>query len=150
MPSSRGSSWLRDQAPVCYVWPALAVGLFTTNTTLGIPPASAGDARNVSSVPESGRSPGVGNGNPPTPVFLPEKFHKQRSLVGLQRVGHDWGHITHIDRTSRYYELLCLEGSIAVNLLFFLSFFSFLFFFFFWLPDLWDLSSPGLNPHPLH
>ena len=64
MPSSRGSSWLKDQAPVCYVWPALAVGLFTTSTTLGIPPASAGDARNVSSIPESGRSPGEGNGNP--------------------------------------------------------------------------------------
>ena len=27
-------------------------------------PASAGDGRNVGSIPESGRSPGVGNGNP--------------------------------------------------------------------------------------
>ena len=31
----------------------------------------------------------------PTPVFLPGKFHRQRSLVGYscgsQRVGHDWG-----------------------------------------------------------
>ena len=30
----------------------------------------------------------------PTPVFLPGKFHRQKSLVGystgLQRVGHDW------------------------------------------------------------
>jgi len=30
----------------------------------------------------------------PTPVFLPGKFHGQRSLglqsMGLQRVGHDW------------------------------------------------------------
>ena len=42
----------------------------------------------------------------PTPVFLPEKFHEQRSLVrGSQRVGHtsNWaGHITkHRLRTSR-------------------------------------------------
>ena len=29
----------------------------------------------------SGRSPGVGNGNP-LPVFLPGKFHGQRILVG--------------------------------------------------------------------
>ena len=28
------------------------------------PPANAGDTRNMGSVPESGRSPGVGNGNP--------------------------------------------------------------------------------------
>ena len=25
----------------------------------------------------------------PTPVFLPGKFHGQRSLIGSQRVGHD-------------------------------------------------------------
>ena len=28
------------------------------------PPANAGDARNTCSIPESGRPPGVGNGNP--------------------------------------------------------------------------------------
>ena len=41
-------------------------------------------------MPESGRSPGEGNGN--IPVFLPGKSHGQRSLVGsvgLQRVRHD-------------------------------------------------------------
>ena len=43
-------------------------------------PANAGDSRDVSSNPGSGRSPGVGNGN--APVFLPGKFHGQRSLVG--------------------------------------------------------------------
>ena len=30
------------------------------------PPANAGDARDVGLMPGSGRSPGVGNGNPPT------------------------------------------------------------------------------------
>ena len=42
-------------------------------------PASAGDARDVGLIPGLGRFPGVGNGN--TPVFLPGKFHGQRSLV---------------------------------------------------------------------
>ena len=42
-------------------------------------PANAGD---VGLIPESGRSPGEGNGNPLTPVFLPEESHGQRSLAG--------------------------------------------------------------------
>ena len=54
-------------------------------------PANAGDASNLGSIPESGRSLGVGND---TPVFLPRESHGQRSLAGykssgLQRVGHD-------------------------------------------------------------
>ena len=49
-------------------------------------PASTGDARDVHSNPELGRSPGAGNGNPiATPEFLPGKFHGQRSLVGYTR-----------------------------------------------------------------
>ena len=44
------------------------------------PPAGTGDIGDVGSIPGSGRSPGVGNGN--TPVFLPGKFHGQRSLAG--------------------------------------------------------------------
>ena len=34
-------------------------------------PANAGDIRDMSSIPGSGRSSGEGNGNPLTPVFLP-------------------------------------------------------------------------------
>ena len=41
-------------------------------------PANAGD---VGLIPGSGRSPGEGNDNP-TPVFLPGKSHRQRSLAG--------------------------------------------------------------------
>ena len=37
-----------------------------------------GDAGDVGLIPESARSPGVGNGNPP-PVFLPGEFHGQGS-----------------------------------------------------------------------
>ena len=45
-----------------------------------------GNARDVSSIPGSGRSLGAGNGKS-SPVFLPGKFNGQRSLVGY----HPWG-----------------------------------------------------------
>ena len=51
-------------------------------------PANAGDIRDMSSIPGSGRSSGEGNGNPLTPVFLREKSHGQRSLVGYSPWGH--------------------------------------------------------------
>ena len=44
------------------------------------PLASAGDTRDMGSILGTGRSRGVGNGNPL--IFLPEKFHGQRILVG--------------------------------------------------------------------
>ena len=40
-------------------------------------PGNAGD---MGSIPESGRSPGERNGNPLQPVFLPGIYHGQRSL----------------------------------------------------------------------
>ena len=43
--------------------------------------AHAGDARDVSSIPASGRSPGIGNGNPLQYSCL-EKLHGQHSLAG--------------------------------------------------------------------
>ena len=45
------------------------------------PSVNAGDTRGAGLFPESGRSPGVGYGTP-TPVFLPGKSHRQRSLAG--------------------------------------------------------------------
>ena len=45
------------------------------------PPTSVGDIGDVGSVPELGRSPGVGNGNL-LQYSSPGKFHGQRSLVG--------------------------------------------------------------------
>ena len=55
-------------------------------------PANAGD---TGSVPESGRSPGEGNGNPLQPVFLPGKSCGQRSLVGYSH-----GVAEELDRTE--------------------------------------------------
>ena len=50
--------------------------------------ANARDARDILSIPESGRSPGIENGN-----LLQDSCHGQRSLVGYSpwdcRVGHD-------------------------------------------------------------
>ena len=50
-------------------------------------PANTGDVREVGSIPELGRAPGRGHGNPVqhsclAPVFLPGESHGQRSLVG--------------------------------------------------------------------
>ena len=55
-------------------------------------PTNAGDIRDASLIPESGRSPGGGNGNPLQYSCL-ENPHGWRSLgatvIGLQRVGHN-------------------------------------------------------------
>ena len=45
-------------------------------------PANAGDSIDLGLIPGSGRSPGVGNGNPPG------KSHGQRSLVSYNLWGH--------------------------------------------------------------
>ena len=64
------------------------------------PPANTGDARDSSSIPWSGRSPGEGRKWQPTPVFLPGESHGQRSLV----VYSPWGH-KKSDATERQTQL---------------------------------------------
>ena len=59
---------------------------------MGYPGGSDGEefacnAGDLCSIPESGRSPGGGKGLP-TPVFLPGKYHGQRTLVGY----NPWSH----------------------------------------------------------
>ena len=51
------------------------------------PPVSAGDVRDTSSVPRSGRSPGERHGNPLQYSFL-KNPHKLRSLAGYSSWGH--------------------------------------------------------------
>ena len=73
--------------------------------TLGFPggtvvknlPVNAGDTRDVGSIPESGRSPGLEMDWKwqSTPVFLPGNSHGQRGLVGYS----PWGH-KELDRTE--------------------------------------------------
>ena len=50
------------------------------------PPANAADTRDLGLIPESGRSPGEGNGNSFQYSYL-EKSHGQRVLVGYS----PWG-----------------------------------------------------------
>ena len=57
------------------VWASLVV-LVVKNL-----PANAGDSRDVGSIPESGRSPGGGHGNPLQYSCL-KNPHGQRSLAG--------------------------------------------------------------------
>ena len=55
-------------------------------------PDKAGDIRDAGLIPKSGRSSGGGKWQS-TAVFLPEKFHGQRGLVGysprVTKIGHD-------------------------------------------------------------
>ena len=55
----------------CLYFPGDSVGKEST--------CNVGD---LGSIPGLGRSPGEGNKQLPTPVFLPGEFHGQRSLVG--------------------------------------------------------------------
>ena len=51
-------------APYIIILPVTQVSGFPGGSVVKNPPASAEDARDVSSISGSGRSPGVGNGNP--------------------------------------------------------------------------------------
>ena len=48
------------------------------------PPVNAGDIRDASLIPGSGRSPGGGHSN----LLLPGESHGQRNLVGYSPQGH--------------------------------------------------------------
>ena len=50
------------------------------------PPVNAGDIRDVVSIPESGRSPGGGNGNPPQYSCM-ENHQGQRRMEGYNPEG---------------------------------------------------------------
>ena len=56
-------------------------------------PADAGDAGDVGLISGSGRSPGARKLHP-TPIFLPGKFHGQRSLEGFSPWGCKESHMT--------------------------------------------------------
>ena len=56
------------------------------------PPASGGDARDVGSVPGSGRSPGGGHGDPPQYSCLENPVDRgawRTTVPGVTRVLHD-------------------------------------------------------------
>ena len=67
-----------------YAWWLNAKSIKLSDGVVMNPPASAGD---VGLIPESGRYSGEGKWQP-TRVFLPEKFHRHRSLVHYSPWGH--------------------------------------------------------------
>ena len=79
------------------------------------PPASAGDARDMGSIPGSGRSPGEENGSPLQQACLGNPMDRERSLVGYS----PWGH-KELDMTE-----LVLFFTLFLVYFFFLSFFFF-------------------------
>ena len=78
-----------DSAPIKFLKIFIGVGA----TVVKNPPANAGGTRDVGSIPRLGRSPEVGNWQP-IPVFSPEKFHGQRSLVGYSPQGQEESDMT--------------------------------------------------------
>ena len=76
------------------------------------PVANAGEARDVGSIPGSGRSPGGGHGNP---YSCPSgEFHGQRSLVGFS----PWDH-KELDTTKQLtlslFHPCSMKGNIAIT-----------------------------------
>ena len=53
-------------------------------------PANAGDARDASSIPGSGGSPGVGNGNPPQYSCLGNSMNKGAWQATVNGAAHKW------------------------------------------------------------
>ena len=62
---------------------------FSGDSVVKDPPTNAGDARDLSLIPGSGRSPGEGNGNPHQYSCLGNPMDIWLQFMGSQRVGHD-------------------------------------------------------------
>ena len=77
------------------------------------PPATAGDAGGMCSVPESGRSPGGGNDNPLQCSFLENPMDRgawQSTVHGvMQRVKHDWSDWDHTQNCMQPFGVLQLS-----------------------------------------
>ena len=69
---------------------------FPGGSVIKNPPASAGDAGDMGSIPGLARSLGGGHwsGLEPSPVFLSGKSHGQRSLTGYSPWGHEVSDMT--------------------------------------------------------
>ena len=75
----------------------MALLRYSWYTKVKNPPANAGDARNMDSIPGLGRLPGVENGNPMQCSCLENPMDREawRATVhGAVRVRHDWTHNT--------------------------------------------------------
>ena len=82
---------------------ALHIWVSQVALTVKILPVSAGDARDVGLIPELGRSPGGGNGNPLQWLEIEDPGGLQS--MGLQRVRQDWSDLV----------WLCVYGRILLS-----------------------------------
>ena len=70
-------------------------------TVVKNPPANAGEARNLGSIPESGRFPGVGNGNPLQYSCLENPMERGAwHSMGSLRLRQDWAHSMQTQHTG--------------------------------------------------
>ena len=58
------------------------------------PPANAGDIRDMGSIPESGRSPGEGNGYPLQYSCLGNPIDRGDKRATVQRMAKSWTRLT--------------------------------------------------------
>ena len=75
--------------------------------------ANAGDTRAMGLIPELGRSPGEGKWQL-TPVFLPGKFHGQKSQVGCSPGSHNiiWNYMIPEKAMAPHSSTLSLENPV--------------------------------------
>ena len=101
-------------------------GVFQLSPVVKNLPANAGDIRDSSSVPGSGRSPGGGHGNPLQYSCL-ENPHGQRSLVGYSPWGRKESDMTERLTTITTFRLRVIAAphkyNFLKNLIFYQSYF---------------------------
>ena len=75
-------------------------------------PANAGDARDMGSIPESGKSPAVGNGNPLQYSCLENSMDRGAWWATVQEVTKSWTHLS--TTTTTKYIIAYLQGDIVI------------------------------------
>ena len=70
------------------------------NTGVKNPPANAGDARHTGSIPGSGRSPGVGNGNPLQYTCVENSMDRGAWWAAVHGITKSWTRLKRLSSSS--------------------------------------------------
>ena len=70
------------------------------NTVVKNPPANAGDARHTGSIPGSGRSPGVGNGNPLQYTCVENSMDRGAWWAAVHGITKSWTRLKRLSSSS--------------------------------------------------
>ena len=91
------SSW----GPDTHIW-SNTIPIYAVYTSGKEPPANAGGARDAGPITGSGRSPGIGKGNPPQCSWVENSVENLGGVqsMGSQKVRHDWATDTPHTHTS--------------------------------------------------